>query len=55
MEMLTYAGLFIIGGVLAGIAVLCVTTVLYLTRLDRLREASLSLSDNLLPSDEEGQ
>ena len=53
--MLTYAGLFIIAGVVTGFAVLCVTTVLYLTRLDRLREASLSLSDNLLPSDGEDQ
>ena len=53
--MLTYNGLIIVGGVGLGLVLLCVTSIAYLTRLDRLREASLSLSDNLLPSDGEAQ
>jgi hypothetical protein len=55
MKMLTYISLFIIGSAVTGVAMVCVFSVIYLTRLDRLREASLSLSDNLSPSDGEDQ
>lgn len=45
----------ICAGLLTAVAVGCIFAVAYLNEMDRSREAYLSSSDNLLPSDGEGQ